>query len=312
MTHRRATSTFRHLSREEWTAIGGPAATGLQDEEIEALAGIGDAIDADEVQAVLVPLANYLRMRAEHVFALRLATAEFLGEQYRAWPFIIGVVGSVGVGKSTLARLLQLLVSRAHERPTVEVVSTDSFLFPNEELERRGILHRKGFPESYDHEAMIAFLEAVRAATPRVEVPVYSHLRYDVVPGEVQAVDQPQVLILEGLNLLQPPPPGAGRMPASDLIDLSIYVDADEEHIHQWFIERFLAMRETLFTDPDSFFHEYAGLSVPQAVETAERVWRNINGRNLRENVAPSRERADLILHKGADHEVAEVYLRMP
>jgi type I pantothenate kinase len=307
---REAPAGFRRISREQWARLAPDGPTGLTEQDLEPLWGLNEHLDLDEVRTVLLPLTDFLRMRAEHDVALRIDTADFLGMDYRPAPYVIGVVGSVAVGKSTLAKVLQALLQRAPEHPGVDVVATDSFLFDNDELQRRGILHRKGFPESYDWDALVSFLLAVRAGEQDIEVPVYSHVRYDVLPDEVQRVASPELLIIEGINLLQAPPPGSGPVLPSDLVDLAIYVDASEADLRRWFVDRFLALRAAVFIDPESFFHEYADLSDEQAVETAERVWKSINGRNLREHIAPTRARADLVLVKGADHDIGEIHLR--
>lgn len=308
---RDAPAGFRRIPRAEWSQLAGSSATGLSEQDLEPLLGVNESLDLDEVRTVLRPLTDYLRLRAEHDVALRIDAADFLGIDYRPAPYVVGVVGSVAVGKSTLAKVLQALLRRAPEHPTVDVVATDSFLHTNDELQRRGILHRKGFPESYDWDALTTFLLAVRAGEPDLTVPVYSHVRFDLVPGAVQEVSSPEVLVVEGLNLLQAPPPGSGPILPSDLVDLTVYVDAAEADIRRWFVDRFLALRSEVFVDPDSFFHEYAGLTDEQAVDTAERVWRSINGRNLREHIAPTRARADLVLVKGPTHDVEEIHLRI-
>lgn len=303
---------FRRIPRQEWAALGRGGRTGLHDGELEPLLGVNESLDLDEVRAVLLPLANLLRLRAEHEVSRRLDTSEFLGVPYEPAPIVVGIAGSVAVGKSTLAKVLELLLGRAVEHPSVAVIGTDSFLYSNQELQRRGILHRKGFPETYDWDGLLGFLHGVRSGAGASQVPVYSHLRYDLVEGEHQLVDRPEIVILEGLNVLQAPPAGSGTTLPSDLMDLTVYVDAAETDIHRWFVERFLALRGSVFSDPESFFHEYAALTDEQAVQIAERVWKSINGRNLREHIAPTRSRADLILGKGPDHRVEEIHLRVP
>jgi len=302
---------FRRIPRAEWARLAGNGRSGLADADLAPMLGLNESLDLAEVHMVLLPLTNYLRLRAEHEVSLRIDAADFLGLEYRPAPYVVGVVGSVAVGKSTLAKVLQLLMGRAPEHPTVDVVGTDSFLFSNAELQRRGILHRKGFPESYDWAGLNDFLLAVRSGQRDIRVPVYSHLRYDLVPDATHELSRPEILVIEGLNLLQSPPPGSGSLLPSDLVDLTIYVDADEADIRRWFVDRFLALRSAVFIDPESFFHEYAGLTDDQAVDTAERVWRSINGRNLREHIAPTRPRADIVLVKGPDHDVEEIHLRV-
>jgi type I pantothenate kinase len=243
---------------------------------------------------------------------LHRATALFLGEPVAA-PFVIGLAGSVAVGKSTAARILQRLLSRWPESPRVDLVATDGFLLPNATLEARGLLERKGFPESYDRRALVRFVSDVKAGLPEVAAPVYSHVRYDIVPGETLVVRSPDVLIVEGLNVLQTgaAPPGRQAQPfVSDFFDFTIYVDADEADVSRWYVDRFLRLRETVFRDPSSYFRRYADLDHDEAVATAGRIWREVNGVNLRENIAPTRGRARLILEKGPDHAVRRVLLR--
>lgn len=227
-------------------------------------------------------------------------------------PYIVGVAGSVAVGKSTFSRVLRACLGRWPDHPSVELVTTDGFLYPNRILARRGIMHRKGFPESYDQRRLLQFLADVKAGVPRASAPVYSHLHYDIVPGAEQIVEQPDIMILEGLNVLQSPDGlrGSSRVFVSDFFDFSIYLDASEETIEHWYIQRFLRLRETVFRDPSSYFHKYAGLTDSEAIETAARIWREINLVNLRENIGPTRERAHLILLKAEDHHVESVQLR--
>ena len=228
-------------------------------------------------------------------------------------PYVIGIAGSVAVGKSTTARLLQLLLARWPEHPRVDLVTTDGFLLPNAELRRRGLMERKGFPESYDRRALLGFVTAVKSGAAEVAAPVYSHLAYDVVQDEQVVVRRPDVLLLEGLNVLQPPRPradGAYGLAVSDFFDSSVYVDAEPEDVRRWYVERFLRLRGTAFADPRSHFHRYAALSDAEAVAEAERIWDTINGPNLRENIAPTRGRATVVLEKGPDHAVRAVRLR--
>jgi len=277
-----------------------------------ALRGVNEAISLDEVADVYLPVSRLLNLSVGATHELHRAMATFLGESVDA-PFVIGLAGSVAVGKSTIARILQRLLARWPESPRVDLITTDGFLLPNAALEARNLLLRKGFPESYDRRALVRFMADVKAGMPEVRAPVYSHVAYDIVPGEEQVVRSPDVLILEGLNVLQTGPtlPGhEGEAFVSDYFDFSIYVDADEADVEQWYVDRFLRLRETVFRDPSSYFRRYADLDHDEAVETARVIWRDINGLNLRENIAPTRGRARLILEKGPDHAVRRVLLR--
>jgi type I pantothenate kinase len=262
---------------------------------------------------VYLPLSRLLNLYVGATQSLHQATATFIGSTSPRVPFVIGIAGSVAVGKSTISRVLKALLSHWPSHPQVDLITTDGFLMSQAALESRGLLNRKGFPESYDVRRLVRFLADVKSGVSEVEAPVYSHLRYDIVPGEYQAVRQPDVVIVEGLNVLQTGGSRAGRpMPmfVSDFFDFAIYVDAQETDIEQWYVERFLALRETVFQNPSSYFHRYASLTTDQAIDTARGIWRSINLVNLRENVQPTRERAHLILEKGRDHAVRRVRLR--
>jgi type I pantothenate kinase len=260
---------------------------------------------------IYLPMSRLINLHYAASQQLFRATNEFLGLEKRKVPYIIGMAGSVSVGKSTTARILRTLLSRWADHPKVDLVPTDGFLLPNEEMERRGIMNRKGFPESYDLHAMLAFMADVKAGKRDVSAPTYSHLVYNVQPDKRLVVDRPDILIVEGLNVLQTSPAGAEPMPyVSDFFDFSIYIDATEEDLLQWYVERFLRLRETAFRDPASYFHRYAVLTESEAKETATSIWETINLVNLRRNIQPTRQRADLILHKGSDHTMESVALR--
>jgi type I pantothenate kinase len=267
----------------------------------------------DEVADVYLPLSRLLNLYVAAKRNLHSATATFLGSESPKVPFVIGVAGSVAVGKSTASRLLKALLSRWPSHPQVDLVTTDGFLLPLATLESRGLTHRKGFPESYDVRRLVHFMAELKSGAPEVQAPVYSHLHYDIVPGDYQVVRRPDIVIVEGLNVLQAGSGRAGRpLPlfVSDFFDFSIYVDAAEHDIEQWYIERFQALRETVFQNASSYFHRYAALSAEESAETARRLWSSINLVNLRENILPTRERAHLILEKGRDHAVRRVRLR--
>ncbi len=282
----------------------------LTQDDLARLRGLGEPVDLAEVEEVYLPLSRLLHFYVEAVHGLRLATSEFLGERPSRVPFVIGVAGSVAVGKSTTARILAELMRRWPHTPHVALVTTDGFLRPNADLEAHGLMQRKGFPESYDRRALLRFVADVKSGHASVEVPQYSHLTYDVLAAR-QRIAKPDVLIVEGLNVLQPPRrKDAGSGAVSDYFDFSIYVDADPEDIRDWYVSRFLRLRETAFADPQSYFHRYAALTDAEAVERARSIWGEINEPNLRHNIAPTRERARLVLRKGPDHQVESIRLR--
>jgi type I pantothenate kinase len=301
---------YVEFDRRQWRTLRMSTPLPLTEEEVVALRGLGEQVGLREVEEVYLPLARLLHLQVAARQGLFAATAEFLGEPQqnpdRPVPFIIGVAGSVAVGKSTTARLLQALLARWGHHPRVDLVTTDGFLYPNAELERRNLMHRKGFPESYNRRALMRFVTAVKSGSEHVCAPVYSHLSYDIVPGATQVVRHPDVLILEGLNVLQTGP----TLMVSDLFDFSLYVDARVEDIEHWYISRFLTMRSTAFANPASHFHHYAGLNDRQAVVAARDIWRSINRPNLIENILPTRPRATLVLRKDADHSINRLRLR--
>ena len=313
MTNEVAVSRFLEFTRAEWAALRSSTPLPLTEPQLRGLVSVNEPMSLDEVKDVYLPLSRLLNLYVGATQNLHQAAATFLDTSAPRVPFVIGIAGSVAVGKSTASRVLQALLARWPSHPQVDLVTTDGFLLPQRMLEARGLAHRKGFPESYDVRRLVRFLADVKSGVPEVTAPVYSHLAYDIVPGEFQVVRQPDVVIVEGLNVLQTGSGRAGRpMPSfvSDFFDFSIYVDAQEDDIEQWYIERFLALRDTIFRDPSSYFHRYAALTPAEAVATARAIWRTINLVNLRENVWPTRERAHLILEKGRDHAVRRVRLR--
>lgn len=291
----------------------------LTAEEVERLRGLGDVIDLDEVRDIYLPLSRLLNLYVQASDGLRGALNTFLGDTgnghgtQHGTPFVIGVAGSVAVGKSTVARLLRAMLARWPEHPRVELVTTDGFLYPMEELKRRGLVARKGFPESYDRRALTRFVADVKSGKAEVTAPVYSHLIYDRVPGERLTVRRPDILIVEGLNVLQPTLPGSDgrtRVGLADFFDFSVYVDARADDIEGWYLNRFRRLRETAFQDPSSYFTKYTQVSEEEALDYARTMWRTINKPNLVENVAPTRSRATLVVRKGADHKVQRISLR--
>ncbi|GHE39873.1 pantothenate kinase [Streptosporangium violaceochromogenes] len=299
---------YVELSRAQWSDLRKNTPLTLTEDELKELRGLDDPIDLTEVTDIYLPLTRLLNLHFTGARQRGAAVSTFLGAAPRPTPYILGIAGSVAVGKSTTARLLHTLLARWPEHPRVDLVTTDSFLYPNALLTTRGIMQRKGFPESYDRRALVRFVAAVKAGAPEVSAPVYSHLEYDIVPGATQVVRRPDILIVEGLNVLQPAPPTA--LAVNDYFDFSIYVDAKTEHIRHWYVDRFHKLRRTAFEDPRSYFKHLSELSQEEATAFAKNVWRDINERNLLENIAPTRGRAGLVLHKGPDHAVRRVRLR--
>ncbi len=299
-------SPYVELRREQWRELRRATPLTLTLDELVRLRGLGDPLDLDEVVDVYLPLSRLISLRVAAHQRLYADTTSFLGETAQKVPFVIGIAGSVAVGKSTTSRLLRTLLARWPDHPHVDLVTTDGFLWPKADLIRRGMMSRKGFPESYDRRSLLRFVSDVKSGSPEVHAPVYSHLAYDIVPGETQVVRKPDILIIEGLNVLLP---GQG-LTVADLFDFSIYVDAHTEDIASWYVERFLTLRDTAFSDPDSHFHHYAGLTDDEARAEATRLWRTINEPNLVRNILPTRPRASLVLRKNADHRISRVRLR--
>ncbi len=306
-------SPYHQFTKSEWAKLRADEPMTLKEEDIEKLRSIDDPISLSEAEEIYLPLTRLLSFYVEAVQGVHRATTKFLGTNGDKAPFIFGIVGSVAVGKSTTARIMQALLQRWPSSPKVDLVTTDGFLLPNKELEKRNLMERKGFPESYDRARFVNFLADIKSAKRNVSAPIYSHLTYDIVEGEKIIIDRPDILIVEGLNILQPgelPKSGNPILFASDFIDFSLYIDADENDLLNWFIERFHRLRKTAFKDPKSFFHSFSKLSHDEAVKLATKYWEEINLANLKQNILPTRGRADLILTKDSDHTISHVALR--
>lgn len=300
-------TVYQHITRSDWAALRANTPLTLNEEELATLRGVNDVISLTEVEDIYLPLSRLISLRFAANDALHAAADTFFDTKTERVPYIIGIAGSVAAGKSTTARVLQRTLAAWDAHPNVALVTTDGFLYSNEVLAERGITERKGFPESYDQRALLEMLKRVKSGEEHIQIPVYSHLVYDIVPGEFETIKKPDILIVEGLNVLQT---AQNSLTVADFFDFSMYVDAEEAHLKTWFTERFLTFRETAFADPESFFRQFASLSEGAARMVASQVWDGINGVNLRENILPTRERATLIIRKGEDHAVSDVLVR--
>jgi type I pantothenate kinase len=306
-------SPYRNFTREEWARLRADTPMTLKPHELEQLSGVIEELSVEDVEQIYLPLSRLLNLYVAAEQKLHAVSLEFLGRKDVKVPFIIGVAGSVAVGKSTTARVLKALLARWPDHPRVDLLTTDGFLLPNAELEKRGLMGRKGFPESFDADRLLQFLGDVKSGVARVTAPVYSHVQYDILPNQQVIVEQPDILIIEGLNILQAAemPAGGGAIPfVSDFIDFSIYIDAAPNVIEDWYVTRFLRLRSTAFRDPGAYFHKYATTSAEEARQMALKLWRTVNLKNLEENILPTRRRAQLILQKAKNHKVQSVALR--
>ena len=300
---------FVEISRSEWAELAKTTDTPLTEAEIENIRGLGDFLDLAEVAEIYLPLSQLLNLYVTNTQQLHQASGSFLHGTAKRTPFIIGVAGSVAVGKSTVSRLLKELLSRWPTTPRVSLVTTDGFLYPNSVLEEKGLMAKKGFPESYDRLALLKFVADIKSGKEEVKAPVYSHLTYDIVPGAELVVNSPDVVIVEGLNVLQPPAIGQ-EVALSDYFDFQIYVDAPTDEIETWYLDRFKQLRESAFRNPESYFHKYAEMPMEDALDRAKEIWRTINLPNLLENIISTKSRATLVLQKGVKHRVERVLLR--
>jgi type I pantothenate kinase len=306
-------SPYRVFSREEWAKLRADTPMTLVQRELEQLSGLIEDLSMVEVEQIYLPLSRLLNLHVAAAQELHAVTNRFLGRKDHRVPYILGIAGSVAVGKSTTARVLKALLARWPDHPRVDLITTDGFLHPNEELNRRGIMHRKGFPESFDTARLLNFLHEVKSGKEKIAAPVYSHFHYDILPGQSLAIDRPDILIVEGLNVLQParmPKDGEAIPFVSDFFNFSIYIDADAKVIEEWYVTRFMRLRQTAFRDPGAYFHRYAHLTPDAARAQALEIWRTINEKNLAENILPTRQRARLILRKSANHRIEDVALR--
>jgi type I pantothenate kinase len=306
-------SPYLIMSRGEWAAQRRDTPMTLSPDDVARLGGLSARLSTKEVEEIYLPLSRLLSLYVSAAQELHMVTSRFLGKSEQKVPFIIGIAGSVACGKSTTARVMKALLARWPGHPHVDLISTDGFLLPNKVLNDRKIMHRKGFPESFDTARLLRFLADVKSGEPNVKAPIYSHFAYDILENQYVNIDRPDILIVEGLNVLQParmPKSGSAIPFVSDFFDVSVYIDAATNDIEQWYIDRFWRLRETAFKDPAAFFHKYALLEEHEVTATARNIWRSINLRNLEKNILPTRQRADLILRKGRDHAVEEVKLR--